>query len=215
MRPFTARQNAQNAAFLDALARTGNARLAASELKVNRSTYTKRRAKSRRFAAQWNAALAASQAVLAAAPAVPPRDPKALRTAGGEPHLVRLKDGSLQLRRARAGWMTPAAETRFLQALEGSANNRMSAAAIGFAHTTLYRRRARSPAFAEAARAALDTACHHLRAALMQAFDRLAGPQYGDTQEGWEERTRDCPLPPMTVDEVLQLLRFHDRRGHP
>ncbi|HEX2763215.1 MAG TPA: hypothetical protein VHM92_05135 [Allosphingosinicella sp.] len=213
MRPFTPRQQVQNSAFLGALARTGNARLAARELGVNRSTYTKRRARSRRFAAQWRAALAASQARLAGTPAAPPPDPKALRTVGGEPHLVHRKDGTLQLRRARTGWMTPAAETRFLQALEGSANVRMSSAAIGFAHTTLYRRRTRSPAFAEATSAALDTACLHLRAALMQAFDRLAGPQYGDTEEGWEERTRDCPLPPMTVDDVLQLLRFHDRRG--
>jgi hypothetical protein len=213
MRPFTPRQHAQNAAFLDALRRTGNARLAARELDVNRSTYTKRRAGSRPFAAQWRAALAASQALLAGQPAAPPPDPRAMRTTGGEPHLVHRKDGSLQLRRARPGWMTPAAETRFLQALEGSANLRMSSAAIGFAHTTLYRRRNRSPAFADAARAALAAACLHLRAALMQAFDRLAGPQYGDTQEGWEERTKDCPLPPMTVDEVMQLLRFHDRRG--
>lgn len=43
-RPFTRRQALQNAAFLEALARTGNARLAARSLGVHRSTFTKRRA---------------------------------------------------------------------------------------------------------------------------------------------------------------------------
>jgi hypothetical protein len=57
-RPFTRAQALQNFAFTDALARTGNARLAARELGAHRSTFTKRRARSAAFAAEWDAALA-------------------------------------------------------------------------------------------------------------------------------------------------------------
>ena len=60
-RPFTQTQAAQNRAFLDALAETGNARLAARALGVHRSTYTKRRARCPAFAAEWDAALAAAR----------------------------------------------------------------------------------------------------------------------------------------------------------
>jgi hypothetical protein len=59
-RPLKRRQREENARFLKALARTGNARLAALVLGVNRSTYTKRRAKHPAFAAAWDAALAAA-----------------------------------------------------------------------------------------------------------------------------------------------------------
>ena len=61
-RPFTRRQALENARFLDALRQTGNARLAARSLGVHRATYTRRRAKSPAFAAQWQAALTAAHA---------------------------------------------------------------------------------------------------------------------------------------------------------
>jgi len=57
-RHFTRRQSLQNARFIAALRRTGNARLAASQLGVHRATYTKRRARNPAFAAVWDAALA-------------------------------------------------------------------------------------------------------------------------------------------------------------
>ncbi|HEV2079220.1 MAG TPA: hypothetical protein VGR19_04910 [Allosphingosinicella sp.] len=62
-RPFTRRQSLQNARFLEALAQTGNARLAAQSLGVHRSTYTKRRSKDAAFAARWESALAPPGAI--------------------------------------------------------------------------------------------------------------------------------------------------------
>ncbi len=61
---FTPRQHRQNAAFLRALARTGNARAAATALGVHRATYTRHRAKDAAFAARWDAALAFTNAFL-------------------------------------------------------------------------------------------------------------------------------------------------------
>lgn len=49
-RPFTRAQALQNRAFLAAVRRTGNVRLAARELGVHRSTFTKRRGKDAAFA---------------------------------------------------------------------------------------------------------------------------------------------------------------------
>ena len=71
-RPFTRRQHRQNARFLEALRRTGNARLAARLLGVHRSTYTKRRAKCPAFAAAWDAALSFAHARFHETGGVPP-----------------------------------------------------------------------------------------------------------------------------------------------
>ncbi|HEY0028778.1 MAG TPA: hypothetical protein VGC35_13005 [Allosphingosinicella sp.] len=59
--PAARRRTRENARFLAALTRTGNARLAARELGVHRATYTKRRARDPAFAAAWAAALAAAR----------------------------------------------------------------------------------------------------------------------------------------------------------
>ena len=55
------RQRRENARFLAPLAATGNARLAARTLGVNRSTYTKRRARHPGFAAAWDEAVASAR----------------------------------------------------------------------------------------------------------------------------------------------------------
>lgn len=227
--PFKRRQRGENSRFLAALARTGNVRLAARSLGVNRSTYFKRRARCPAFAAAWDAALAEAQERLASksSPAFagegdhPQHGGGATgrerhsrsKTLGGEPVIVRLKSGRLQLRRALPGQMTPAAHEAFLRTLAGSANVRLSAAAAGFARTSFYRRRDRWPDFAGAMADALEEGTLRLQSAVFQSFERLAGPQYGETEEEWLERTADCPLPKMTVEDALHLLRLHSRAG--
>jgi hypothetical protein len=152
-RPFTPRQLRQNAAFVAALRRTGNARLAARELNVHRATYTKRRTKCAAFATEWDMALAAASAAfrLAGGARMPAagrgpdvQRPEDLRTKGGEPTIVRLANGRLQLRLAPPGRMTDTAEKTYLLALSASANIRLAAKAAGFAHSSFYRR-ARRP----------------------------------------------------------------------
>jgi hypothetical protein len=190
-RPFTRRQAAQNDAFLAALRRTGNVRLAARELGVHRAAYTKRRAKSAAFAAQWEAALAdADRSLRNERPAYSPGDgegnrrqdgggaplprtaPPPLRTRGGEPHLVRTAAGRLQRRAAPPGRMTQAALRRVLDLVAETNNLRLAAAEAGVALPTLIARARRSPAFAEALRIAKAVARARIRDAECRAAER-------------------------------------------
>jgi hypothetical protein len=233
-RPFTRRQALQNRLFLQALRRTGNARLAARELNVHRATYLKRRAKSAAFAQDWDAALAAAHAAfhLAGGPRPPEREPSAnprssraperppqagsrrarderdlqrLRTRGGEPTVVRLKSGRLQLRLAPAGRMTKAAEQAFFSALSASANVRLSAAAAGFAHSSFYARARKHRAFAREKRLALEMGYDRLEAAAIAS----ALPDSHE-DDGWRHNDPP-PIPPMTPDQALQLLCLHEK----
>lgn len=209
-RPFTRRQALQNAAFLDAVARTGNARLAARELGVHRSTYTKRRSKCALFAAQWDMALAAAQARLHKAGGTPPpagpRPAGSRRTEGWEPVVVRLKSGRCQLRLARPGRMTRAAEQAFLSALSASANVRLAAAAAGFSHSSFYLRAKKSPAFAREMRLALASGYERVEAAALRA----ALPE-SHQHDAWRHNDPP-PVPPMTPSQALQLLSLHQKR---
>lgn len=205
-RPFTRRQSLQNARFLEALAETGNARLAACSLGVHRSTYTKRRARDPAFAALWNAALAAADDALhlAGGPCAPEpgshAHPGGLRTRGGELAVARARHGGLQLRRSAPGRMTREAEDAFLDALCETANIRLSAAAAGFAHTSLLARKRRFPAFAA-----------DLAAAAAQAPARIEQAQRETTQAAAREAERrvdegpDWP-PGLTIAQALQIL---------
>lgn len=221
-RPFTPRQQAQNRRFLDILAETGNARLAARRLGVHRATYTKRRARCAAFAQDWDAACAAAHARfhLSGGPRAPEPgsasarpEPGAcaergrrarLETGGGEPQVVRLRNGRLQLRLAPPGRMTRAAEQAFLAALSASANVRLSAAAAGFAHSSFYRKRR-----------ALGWFAREMRLALKMGYDRLhcaavAAGLAGFDHCQWRE-SEPPPIPPLTVTQVLQLLYLHEK----
>ena len=214
-RPFTRAQALQNRAFLEALAGTGNARLAARALGVHRSTYLKRRAADSTFAAQWNAALLASQLALTApeplrSSRARPSEAEAagrgtLRTAAGDLALARSRSGKVQLRRARAGRMTKAAEQLFLAALSASANVRLAAAAAGFAHSSFYALARRSPAFAREMRLALEMGYERLEGALLAGF---CAESYED--DSWRHNDPP-PIAPMTPDQALQLLHLHQK----
>src|SRR5207248_296809 len=77
------------------------------------------------------------------------------RTRGGEPHLVRLKDGRLQMRRALPGKITREGEQAYLAALSATCNKRLASAAVGAADNAFNRRRSKDPAFAREVRMAL------------------------------------------------------------
>jgi hypothetical protein len=226
-RPFTRRQAVENDAFLEALRETGNARLAARGLAVHRATYTRRRARDAAFAARWDAALAAAHAAFhlaggtrAPEPHKPDRSSRAesrsadtdspnplahLRTRGGEPTIVRTASGRLQLRVAPPGRMNAAAERRFLHALAATANVRLSAAAAGFAHSSFYARARKARPFAREMRGALEMAYDRLEWSLLQS----AIP-YGDGVAAWRH-DEPAPVPPMSADQMLQLLFLHEK----
>lgn len=212
-RPFTRAQSRENARFLRALACTGNARLAAEQLGVHRATYTKRRAANPRFAALWDAALAHAHANLN----LPSRKREGIegwawrssntpRAAGGEPHLLRLANGRVQLRRAPPGRMTKAAEQAFLAALAATCNVRLAAAAAGFTHSAFYQRAKKDPGFRREWRLALQQGHQRLESALLEGF---AAASHED--DAWRHNDSP-PIPPMTPQMALQLLAMHRRR---
>lgn len=226
-RALTHAQRLQNAAFLDALRRTGNARLAARELGLNRSTFTKRRAKHAAFAAEWDATLAAAHAAFALAGGTRPPEPRhapdpaslavadapewraALRTHGGEPTVTRTASGRLQLRLAPAGRMTRAAAQAFLTALAATANVRLAAAAAGYAHTSIYAKRKADPVFAAAMDQARRIGLERLEAAMLEA---AAAAHDGEGPDAvWEYSLDANPIPPLTAAQAFQLLARHKR----
>jgi hypothetical protein len=122
-RPFNRRQAKENAAFLAALRRTGNAREAARSLGFHRSTMTKRRARDAAFAAEWDAALVIAHAQLNNA-RLNDSDPSTDQPDTSEPRAVRTASGRMQLRTLPARALDRAAEQAFLSALSATANVR-------------------------------------------------------------------------------------------
>jgi hypothetical protein len=234
-RPFTPLQAHQNEMFLDSLARSGNVRLSARAAGVGYGTIQHRRSAHADFAQRWEATVAAVDArlhlaggrrgpeadVIASgakrsrkarggdAEAGLPRRcaPRndAYRTQGGEPVVVRTRNGKLQVRLAHPGKLTLEAEQAFLHALSATANVRLSAAAAGASPAAFYRRRKLDPVFAREFRLALKMGWERLEAAAVAAG--LAGSHSRD-------RWRQCapaPIPPLSFDQAFQLLCLHDR----
>jgi hypothetical protein len=217
-RPFTLRQQRENALFLAALRQTGNVRLACRQLQLHRGTYEKRRRANAAFATRWDAALAAAHAAFQLAGGARLPEPGAggrvrrksapLRTEGGEPHIVRRANGRLQLRLAPPGRMTAAAERLYLAALAASANVRLAAAAAGFAHSSFYARRARWTGFGARMRQALRIGYDRLEYVVMErTLEALHGAETPD----WlaEAIAATNPLPPLSFDQAFQQLCLH------
>jgi hypothetical protein len=124
---------------------------------------------------------------------------------GGEPVIVRLASGAIQVRRAQAGKLTPAAEQAFLLALAGTCNVALAAASVGAAANAFARRAKRDAAFAREVRMALAEGHETLHLALLAGL------------EPWDEADWRCgeppPIPQMTVDQVFQLMRVHQREA--
>lgn len=102
------------------------------------------------------------------------------------------------------------AEEAFFDALGASCNVSWSAAEVGFTTFTVYRQRRMRPEFATRWNAALAQGYARLEMALVEAAV--------DTVEG-AEFDADRPIPRMTVDQAMNLLKLHgpqvrgERRG--
>ena len=220
MRPLTREQCLQNRDFLTALGRTGNIRLAAREAGLKYGTVQHRRRVQPVFAQQCEAALAFARARLggverekgpSTASGPPPHELRsqggAWRTVGGEMHLVRLKDGTAQVRRAQPNKLTRACEQAFLVALSATANVTLSAAAAGASPRAFYRRKRQCPAFAREMRLALQTGYDRIEEALLEST--LAASHEHDA---W--RSNDPPaIPPMSANQALQLMYLHQKEA--
>ena len=127
------------------------------------------------------------------------------RTKGGEPMVVRTRNGKLQIRLAHPDKLTKACEQAFLHALSATANVRLAAAAAGASPGAFYRRRRLNPAFAREMRLALKMGWERLEMAALQAS---LPESHGD------DRWRQCdlaPMPQFTANQAVQLLSLHDK----
>jgi hypothetical protein len=104
------------------------------------------------------------------------------------------------------------AEAEFFDHLAATCNVRASAEAVGFTTFTVYRQRRLRPDFAAKWQAVLEHGVARLRMELLRsALDTLAG----------EEFDPDRPIPPMTAEQAMNLLKLHqaeargERGGRP
>jgi hypothetical protein len=210
-RPLTRVQAIENRAFLKALRRTGNIRLAAREAGVKYGTIQYRRAKHPALAQRIDTALVFAQARFdgkgRSGPVATEISLGPHRTAGGEPVIVRRNDGKLQMRAAQPGKLTRQCEQAFLAALSATANVRLSADAAGASVAAFYRRRRQNPAFAREMRLALEMGYERLEMALLEDMSPAS-----HADDAWRHNDPP-PIPPMTVDEALRLLAIHQREA--
>ena len=211
-RPLTRPQQLENTAFLKALAKTGNVRLAARAVGVAYGTLQYRRSRHPTFATRWDVALASAGARLNGKGTRRPEGRAAgpeggHRTAGGEPVLIRLKSGRIQVRAAQPGKLTRQCEQAFLLALSSTANIRLSAAAAGASEAAFHRRRRQQPGFAREWRLALEEGYEGLELALLES---TAPEAFAD--DAWAHNERPA-MPPMTPPQALQLLYLHQKEA--
>lgn len=214
--PLTRAKALANEAFLCALRRSGNVKLAVRETGVDRSVLYRRRAQHPGFAQQWDAALVIAQARLhterqrgggAATGGAVKDGSEPLRTAGGEPVIVRLPGGRLQLRRSHPGKLTRACEQTFLLALSATANIELSAAAAGASANAFRARRRHNRAFAREMRHALAQGYDRVEEALLESWSPAS-----QTDDAWRHNDPP-PVPRMSAGEAMQLLYLHQKEA--
>lgn len=192
----------RRAAFLRALGETGNQTLSAARAKVSRSWVTLHR-KDPEFDAAAQAALAAAKARLEAAGAR--RPPSGWGTLDGAQLVVRGTGGAgggkrVQIARARLRQWDPATEDRFIATLQATCNVRASCKAAGMWPPSAYAHRKRWPSFERRWDAAVEESYMRIELGLLEN---------GGNMFSARERPPEIDMPPMRVDEALQLLRLH------
>ncbi len=162
--------------FLAALRESGNVSAAARASGVRAGLFYYRRRRDPDFAGEWNAALAAAEAVWrgaeAAFPGARPWRAKALeegpstarcavplpRKSGGGKVVRRTSNGRVQVAAVRPGQWTAATERAFFDHLRQSGNVAASARAVGSHVSCVWERYRKWPAFAREWEQALDEA---------------------------------------------------------
>lgn len=193
--------------FLDALARTGNVRVASAAAGVDYSTAYQRRQRDAGFRAAWARAVTAREAgevteqegpltPLGCAESTLSREGR-----GAEELVVRVLSGGGvgKLVRAGAGRWSKTREARFIASLAESANVRRAAAAAGISTQAIYARRLREPRFCGRWDAAIEAGKARLMAYLIEAADRTFDP---------EAAAAGDDLPRVSVAEAIGILRL-------
>ncbi len=122
------------------------------------------------------------------------------RAQGNNPLRKGARNRDIQSIAANDRYWTDEIEDRFFAQLAATCNVKASAAAVDFSTATVYVHRKQRPEFAERWQAALDHGYVRLEMALLEAAnDSLAG-------EPWSE---ERPIPPLTVEQVVKVLKLH------
>ena len=114
------------------------------------------------------------------------------------------KDGPQRVASRGKRW-TEAAEALFLDALAASCNVRHSAETAGFSTRAVYARRRRDAAFAAHWQQALEQGHARLEAGLVAAAIATIEGRMPDP---------DFPIPPMSVADVIAVLKLHRASVH-
>lgn len=115
---------------------------------------------------------------------------------------IRVDHGHAKIETVTAHRWTQEDEEAFLDTLACTANVRAAAREVGFSTMAIYARRRRDAAFAAKWQAALAQGVARIQAALVRtAADSMEGVEFDD----------DRPIPKMSVDQVLNLMKLH---GH-
>lgn len=113
------------------------------------------------------------------------------------------KGGYARLVRTSGARWSEAAEKVFLDVLAASCNVKMAADASGFSTRAIYKRRMKCAAFHRRFEAAREQGFARLEMELIRTA--------ADSMEGIEFDA-DRPLPKMTVDDAIRLLKAHKRQ---
>ena len=195
---------ARRAAFFKALGETGNYTIAAEHARVSRSWVTLHKTNDPEFRAACAAAVAgaAARAQARAAAGGDARPSARWGYIDGEEMVVRAGNGRRAVvARARLRQWTPRVEARFLGVLAATANVKLACEAAGLSVASAYARRNKWPGFGERWKAALETGYVRLEFGLLE--------NACNTFEPVIEFEPDLPMPPMSVDDALQVLRLH------
>lgn len=194
---------ARRAAFLRALAATGNVTLAAERAGVSRSWVVKARRAEPEFEAACAAAVAQAAARLGAEEGN--RPPAGWGFLDGAELVVRGSNRRrVQIARARAGQWSARTEDRFLAALASTCNVKASCAAAGKGFTSAYAHRKRWPDFARRWDEAEAEGDARIEAALVARGSNLFS----------SDEPPEMELPPMTVEQAIHLLHMHKHKVH-
>lgn len=161
--PYRRLTGEERARFIEVLRATGNRRAAAAAIGADPRGMDQRREHDPELDAAWTAAVDAAHSTLSAAAGPFDFDPDAAAGTGDGGGLAlgmvrRGKKGRLQLTACGESRWNAQVEQRFLAVLRETGNVRASAHAVGFSEGTIWDRRRRWPAFAEALEAMLEEA---------------------------------------------------------
>lgn len=222
--------DARKAAFLTALAVSGNQSLSAERVKVSRSWVGLQRSSDAGFDAAVREAIAAAKVGLSKgmhsphsahsqhsphsphppASRIPPspaggrgasKPPAGWGFLDGVELVVRGSNGRrTQIARARVGQWTPRVERRFLAALSATCNVKAACAEVGLAHSSAYAHRKRWLAFAGAWDAAICEGYMRIEAALIERGCNVFS-NLDEVPLG--------PIPTMSAAQAIHLLHMH------